>query len=311
MKHRGHDKKAQSFNCIICDYNTSCKSKYDRHILTGKHIFLTNETKKGKEDDSLMSHVYACQNCKKIFNSRTTLWRHNNVCMPDMVNAANAANAVNDSKEEMKQMTSMIMQLMTQNSDLMSKNSELMNTIREMIPVIGSHNNNNTTNNINKTKNFNIQFFLNETCKDALNISDFVNSLKITLEDLDVSKKHGLVRGITDVMVKGLKELDITKRPIHCTDKKRETMYIKDNERWEKDETHEKIRNTIIQVARKERNALKDWVEENPNWMETEAKQIEYLTIMRNVCEPIEDDDKNNKKIIRNLTANVFVDKMP
>ena len=311
MKHRGHDKKAQSFNCIICDYNTSCKSKYDRHILTGKHIFLTNETKKGKEDDSLMSHVYACQNCKKIFNSRTTLWRHNNVCMPDMVNAANAANAVNDSKEEMKQMTSMIMQLMTQNSDLMSKNSELMNTIREMIPVIGSHNNNNTTNNINKTKNFNIQFFLNETCKDALNISDFVNSLKITLEDLDVSKKHGLVRGITDVMVKGLKELDITKRPIHCTDKKRETMYIKDNERWEKDETHEKIRNTIIEIAGKERSALKDWVEENPNWMETEAKQIEYLTIMRNVCEPIEDDDKNNKKIIRNLTANVFVDKMP
>lgn len=308
MKHRGHDKKAQSFNCIICDYNTSCKSKYDRHILTGKHIFLTNETKKGKEDDSLMSHVYACQNCKKIFKSRTTLWRHNNVCMPDMVNAANA---VNDSKEEMKQMTSMIMQLMTQNSDLMSKNSELMNTIREMIPVIGSHNNNNTTNNINKTKNFNIQFFLNETCKDALNISDFVNSLKITLEDLDVSKKHGLVRGITDVMVKGLKELDITKRPIHCTDKKRETMYIKDNERWEKDETHEKIRNTIIEIAGKERSALKDWVEENPNWMETEAKQIEYLTIMRNVCEPIEDDDKNNKKIIRNLTANVFVDKMP
>jgi hypothetical protein len=232
-------------------------------------------------------------------------------CMPDMVNAANAVNSVNDSKEEMKQMTSMIMQLMTQNSDLMSKNSELMNTIRDMIPVIGSHNNNNTTNNINKTKNFNIQFFLNETCKDALNISDFVNSLKITLEDLDVSKKHGLVRGITDVMVKGLKELDITKRPIHCTDKKRETMYIKDNERWEKDETHEKMRNTIIEIAGKERSALKDWVEENPNWMETEAKQIEYLTIMRNVCEPIEDDDKNNKKIIRNLTANVFVDKMP
>jgi uncharacterized C2H2 Zn-finger protein len=303
MKHSGHDEKAQHFYCKICDYTTSYKSKYDRHILTGKHIFLTNETKKGTDDDSLMSHVYACQNCKKIFKSRTTLWRHNNVCLLD------ATNVANDSKEEMKQMTLMIMQLMTQNSELMSKNSELMNTIREMVPVIGSHNNN-TTNNINKTKNFNIQFFLNETCKDALNISDFVNSLKITLEDLDVSKKHGLVRGITDVMVKGLKELDITKRPIHCTDKKRETMYIKDNERWEKDETHEKMRNTIIEIAGKERNALKDWVEENPNWMETEAKQIEYLTIMRNVCEPIEDEDKNNKKIIRNVMTNVFVDKM-
>jgi len=304
MKHQAHGKKAQTFHCDTCDYNTSCKSKYDRHVLTGKHVFLTNETKKGTDDGSTKPHGYPCEKCKKIFNSRTTLWRHNNACLLD------AANATNDSKEEMKQMTSMIMQLMTQNSELMSKNSELMNTIREMVPVIGSHNNN-TTNNINKTKNFNIQFFLNETCKDALNISEFVNSLKITLEDLDVSKKHGLVRGITDVMVKGLKELDITKRPIHCTDKKRETMYIKDNERWEKDETHDRMRNAIIQVARKERNALKDWVEENPDWMETEAKQMEYLTIMRNVCEPIEDDDKNNKKIIRNLTTNVFVDKMP
>jgi uncharacterized C2H2 Zn-finger protein len=207
MKHTGHDKKAQLFNCEICDYTTSCKSKYDRHVLTGKHVFLTNETKKGTDDSSTKPHGYPCQKCKKVFNSRTTLWRHNNACLLD------TANAANDSKEEMKQMTSMIMKLMTQNSELMSKNSELMNTIREMVPVIGSHNNNTT--NINKTKNFNIQFFLNETCKDALNISEFVNSLKITLEDLDVSKKHGLVRGITDVMVKGLKELDITKRPIH------------------------------------------------------------------------------------------------
>ena len=110
-------------------------------------------------------------------------------------------------------------------------------------------------------------------------------------------------------MIKGLKQLDVTKRPIHCTDKKRDTMYIKDNAKWEKDETHEKMKNTIIQIAKKERNALTDWVEENPDWMETESKQIEYLTIMRNVCEPIEDYDKTNKKIIRNLTANVFVDK--
>ena len=306
MKNSGHDKKAQLFNCEICHYNTSCKSKYDRHVLTGKHVFLTNETKKGTDDSSTKPHGYPCQKCKKVFNSRTTLWRHNNACLLD------TANAANDSKEEMKQMTSMIMKLMTQNSELMSKNSELMNTIREMVPVIGSHNNNTTNNttNINKTKNFNIQFFLNETCKDALNISEFIDSLKITLEDLDYSRKNGLVKGITDVMVKGLKELDITKRPIHCTDKKRETMYIKENERWDKDDTHDKMRNVIIKVARKERNALKDWVEENPNWMETEAKQMEYLTIMRNVCEPVEDDDKNNKKIIRNLTTNVFVDKM-
>jgi hypothetical protein len=130
------------------------------------------------------------------------------------------------------------------------------------------------------------------------------------LDDLDYSRKNGLVKGITDVMIKGLKELDVTKRPIHCTDRKRETMYIKDNAKWEKDETHEKMKNTIVEIAKKERNALKDWVDDNPNWMDSESKQIEYLTIMRNVCEPIEEDDKNNKKIIRNLTTNVFVDKI-
>ena len=294
MKHPGHDKKAQLFNCEICDYTTSCKSKYDRHVLTGKHVFLTNETKKGTDDSSTKPHGYPCQKCKKVFNSRTTLWRHNNACLLD------TANAANDNKEEMKQMTSMIMQLMTQNS-------ELMNTIREMVPVIGSHNNNTT--NINKTKNFNIQFFLNETCKDALNISEFVNSLKITLEDLDVSKKHGLVRGITDVMVKGLKELDITKRPIHCTDKKRETMYIKDNERWEKDETHEKMRNTIIKIANKERNAINSWVEQNPDWFDTEETQMEYLTLINKICEPIENDIKNEKKIIKIIGKEIILNK--
>ena len=163
---------------------------------------------------------------------------------------------------------------------------------------------------VNRTNNnFNIQLFLNETCKDAINLSEFVESLKITLEDLDFSKKNGLVRGITDVMIKGLKKLDVTKRPIHCTDTKRDTMYIKDDAKWEKDETHEKMRNTIIKVANKERESLALWVEKTPNWMETEAKQLEYLTMVRNVCEPIENEDKNGKKIIHNISLNVFVDK--
>jgi hypothetical protein len=163
---------------------------------------------------------------------------------------------------------------------------------------------------VNNTNNFNLNIFLNEKCKDALNISDFIQSLKITLDDLMYTKNKGLVEGITNVMIKGLRQLDIYKRPIHCTDTKRETMYIKDCEKWEKDDNHDKIKNTILKIANKERNMISVWVDENPDWFDTEASQIEYLTMVRNVCEPIENDERCEKKIIRNISREVFLDKM-
>jgi hypothetical protein len=293
-----------NFVCEICDFVSSKESNLHKHFSTHKHHGNVMEivlSSKKMPKNAAISHDYRCANCDRKFTTNSGLWKHKKVCINAV--SANENKENKENKEDIAKLTALITQLMTQNTELIKKIGTTNN--------ITTNNTNNTTNtnNINKSKNFNIQFFLNETCKDALNISEFVESLKITLEDLDFSRKNGLVSGITDVMIKGLKQLDVTKRPIHCTDKKRETMYIKDKEKWEKDETHEKMKNTIIQIAKKERNALTAWVEENPDWMETESKQIEYLTIMRNVCEPIEDYDKNNKKIIRNLTANVFVDK--
>jgi hypothetical protein len=180
---------------------------------------------------------------------------------------------------------------------------EQQHQLNTIIPKIGSITNN-TTNN-----HFNVNLFLNEKCKDALNISEFIDSLKITLDDLAFSKDNGLVRGIADVMIRGLKDLDIHKRPIHCTDSKRDTMYIKDKEKWEKDENHIKMKETIEKIADKERTALQIWAENNPDWMDTEKKQIEYLTMMRSICEPIENDEKNEKKIIRSLGKNILLDK--
>ena len=289
-----------NFFCEICDFVSSKESNLHKHFSTRKHHGNVMEivlSSKKMPKNATTSHDYRCANCDRNFTTNSGLWKHKKVC----INAVSA----NENKEDIAKLTTLITQLMTQNTELIKK----IGTTNNITATNNTTNNTTNTNNINKSKNFNIQFFLNETCKDALNISEFVDSLKITLEDLDFSRKNGLVSGITDVMIKGLKQLDVTKRPIHCTDKKRETMYIKDNTKWEKDETHEKMKNTIIQIAKKERNALTEWVEENPNWMETESKQIEYLTIMRNVCEPIEDYDKNNKKIIRTLTTNVFVDK--
>jgi hypothetical protein len=191
----------------------------------------------------------------------------------------------------------MIMKLIEQNGKLqeqlvsLSKEKNIVNNI------------------VNNTNNFNLNIFLNEKCKDALNISDFIRSLKITLDDLMYTKNKGLVEGITNVMIRGLRQLDIYKRPIHCTDTKRETMYIKDCEKWEKDDNHDKIKNTIVKIANKERNMISAWVDENPDWFDTEASQIEYLTMVRNVCEPIENDERCEKKIIRNISREVFLDK--
>jgi hypothetical protein len=191
----------------------------------------------------------------------------------------------------------MIMKLIEQNGKLqeqlvsLSKEKSVINNI------------------VNNTNNFNLNIFLNEKCKDALNISDFIQSLKITLDDLMYTKNKGLVEGITNVMIRGLRQLDVYKRPIHCTDTKRETMYIKDHEKWEKDETHEIMRNTIEKIADKERTALQLWTEENPDGIETERKQMEYLTMLRNISEPIEDEEKNGRKIIRAVSREVIVDK--
>jgi hypothetical protein len=191
----------------------------------------------------------------------------------------------------------MIMKLIEQNGKLqeqlvsLSKEKNIVNNI------------------VNNTNNFNLNIFLNEKCKDALNISDFIQSLKITLDDLMYTKNKGLVEGITNVMIRGLRQLDVYKRPIHCTDTKRETMYIKDCEKWEKDDNHDKIKNTIVKIANKERNMISAWVDENPDWFDTEATQIEYLTMVRNVCEPIENDERCEKKIIRNISREVFLDK--
>jgi len=199
----------------------------------------------------------------------------------------------------------LLLKLIKDNDEMMKIIKGQQEQINSIIPKLGNITNNNTTMN----NNFNLNVFLNEQCKDALNISDFINSLKITLEDLLFSKTNGISRGITDVLIKGLKELDIHKRPIHCTDIKRDTMYIKDEDKWQKDENHDMMKNTIVKIADMERTALQQWAIDNPDWMETEKKQIKYLTMMRSICEPIENYNNYERKIIKNLGKEILIDK--
>ena len=287
-------KNAGFFLCEICDFKCSKESNYQVHLATPKHQKFTKVYKKNTVTDNALR----CD-CSKTYTTRMGLWKHKQKC-PFMKDKNDTAIS-----SEIKDTNSM------DKDDLILKllkdNEEIRQILKDVIPKMG--NNTIINNNNNTTNNFNLNFFLNEQCKDALNISEFVESLKITFEDLLYSKKNGLVEGISNVMIRGLKELDIYKRPIHCTDKKRETMYIKDQEKWEKDDTHEIMKNTIEMIADKERNALQIWTDNNPDWIETEKKQIEYLTMLRSISEPIEDEEKNGRKIIRAVSREVIVDK--
>ena len=287
-------KNAGFFICEDCHFKCSKESNYQAHLITLKHQKFTKVYKKNTVTDNALR----CE-CSKTYTTRMGLWKHKQKCL--FVNDKNDTVISSDLKDiHGIDKDDLILKLL-------KDNEEIRQILKDVIPKMG--NNTIINNNNNTTNNFNLNFFLNEQCKDALNISEFVDSLKITFEDLLYSKKNGLVEGISNVMIRGLKELDIYKRPIHCTDKKRETMYIKDQDKWEKDETHEIMKNTIEMIADKERTALQIWTDNNPDWIETEKKQIEYLTMLRSISEPIEDEDKNGRKIIRAVSREVIVDK--
>jgi hypothetical protein len=309
--------------CNICDYITSNKKDYNKHINTIKH----NNNKKSPE------HNMVCE-CGKTYTNRSSLFNHRKVCPMTCKDGHNHGEGIHEkvvksdenlilqiqdgekgekgeNDENINITKDMFLKLINDNQEMIKIIKEQQQQINLIIPKIsniGPTTNNNTTMN-NTNNNFNLNFFLNEKCKDALNMSEFIESLKITLEDLQYSRSNGLVQGISNVMIRGLKELDIYKRPIHCTDVKRDTMYIKDKEKWEKDEKHEKMKNTIIKIANKERNAISAWVDINPDWFDTEAKQMEYLTLINKVCEPIENDIKNEKKIIKNIGKEIVLNK--
>ena len=316
--------KMPLFVCEKCDFKCSKESNYKIHTETNKHKMLIDANNKMPKNES---NTVICI-CGKKYNHHSSFSRHKRTCIKikthvstsvtkeDDSNTTNHVSISNDNNDKLiyspnpsysiPNKDELLLKLIKDNDEMMKIIKGQQEQINSIIPKIGNiTNNNNTTMN----NNFNLNVFLNEQCKDALNISDFIDSLKITLEDLLFSKTNGISRGITDVLIKGLKELDIHKRPIHCTDIKRDTMYIKDEDKWQKDENHDMMKNTIVKIADMERTALQQWAIDNPDWMETEKKQIKYLTMMRSICEPIENYNNYERKIIKNLGKEILIDK--
>ncbi len=295
-------KNAKIFECKSCDFSSSKESEYIRHLATSKHKRLTNI-----ENDNKNTKIFTCDLCSKHYFSRVGLWKHEKVCIKNnnviLSETDIAANVSNFDKEINQVITKdMFMELINDNKEMIKIIKDQHEQIKSMIPKMG-----NTINNTTNNNNFNLNVFLNEQCKDAININEFIKSLKITLEDLYFTRKNGIAQGISNLMINGLKELDVYKRPIHCTDFKRDIVYIKEHDKWEKDDNKKIMKKTIEIVANKQRNKISDWVDLHPYWIEDEKLQYEYLTLLNKITEPIDCDDKIEKKIIRNIAKEVQI----
>jgi hypothetical protein len=289
---------SSKFHCKNCNYYTSRKSQYERHLSTQKHYNETNETKM----KLIGTEKFQCY-CGMILNSRSTLWRHKKKCKT--INENIKEETYEDHMSEIADMSDKDIIAM-----LIKENSEFKNLMMEIIKN-GTHNttNNNTNNSHNKT--FNLNFFLNEQCKDALNMSEFLSSITIELSDLEHTGRAGFVEGLSNLLLKNLKALDQSKRPIHCSDLKRETLYIKDNDEWEKDDENKmKLKTAIKDIAYENIKTIDAWTKKYPDCRDpTSRKNDQYLKIIYNsMCGSTEEEtEKNLNDIVRNIARGVTI----
>ena len=283
----------QKYHCEKCDYKCSKKYNWDKHILTSKHI---QEINGSSQEMAKWQKVafFQCSVCNKQLKTNSGLWKHKQKCILDHNKRLTELD-----KDEL------IITLLKQNSELIKGQQDMMIKLTEngINNVNYSHN---TTNSHNKA--FNLNFFLNETCKNAMNITDFVDSIKLQLSDLIEVGELGYVEGISKIIAKNLNNLDETERPIHCTDKKRETMYIKDEGQWNKeDEKKTKLIKAVKNVADKNIKLLPQFREKYPEYKNSSSKisdKYDKIVIEVMTC----DNDKDDK-IIKNISKEVVIDK--
>ena len=285
--------RTKIFNCENCDFKCSKKSYWERHIITAKHIKLTNVNTNVSPEVKVLN--YTCSICDKIYKSRVGLWKHSKKCK--------ITEEPSTSETEYKMLTMLMLEMMKSNSDLQKQMLEVCKNSNTTV------NNNGPTNSHNKT--FNMQIFLNETCKDAMNIKDFVNSMTLELEDLEEVGKLGYVEGISNIIIKNLNALDIYKRPIHCSDAKREIMFVKDDNIWEKENsTYDKLRTAVKSVTYKNSALLGPWSEKYPNCLNNQHHLNDvYVQMLGQAMGGKESFLESENKIMKKIAKAVLIDK--
>ena len=286
-------KVAQIFECKKCYYSTGRLNDYNKHLLTLKHKKIHNDTKKIHKN----SHNYKCEICNKTYKYHTGLARHRNKMHTEYILKDEQQKIDIELDNSKEQNTNDAIMLLTKALNKQGEQiDKLIQSQNEMIPRLGNNNNNNIS----------INVFLNNKCKDAINLDEFVKKINVTVDDLQKTRELGYSQGITNIFIKGLNEMDTTKRPIHCSDKKRLKFYVKDGE-WQKDDG-EKIDNAINHISRKQISQIKEWEKQNENWDKCEQKTSEYLEIIKQVMGGTTDSEveKNRKDIVKNIGLNTF-----
>lgn len=290
-------KVAKNFYCENCDYATTNKFDWKKHISTTKH----------KNGNKMVTFTkkFICKNCKKTYKFKSGLSRHKKKCFANseniilsvkkksrLTNNGNKPNGENELSETIKLMA----QTVARQGNILEKLIESQN---EMIPKLGNNNNNNVS----------INIFLNKKCTDAMNLTDFVNNIKISLEDLKYTNEHGYVKGISNIFQKNLTDLKATERPIHCSDKKRLQFYVKDEDKWEKDISHTKINKGIETVGKQQILQIKEWEKKHPDFLEHEEQYMEWNKMVSNIMggETKFKRDKNIENIKKNISTEVSV----
>ena len=289
-------KRHENFVCEKCNFITSHKTKYDRHINTRKHKMLTST------DEKRTTALFVCE-CGKSYKHRQSLSVHKRKCIYLKNNNENNEieddNRVEQTTDDLKKL---VCKLMNENNEIknniMKENKELRAQVSELIPKVG---NNNTVNNNQK---FNVNIFLNTQCKDAINMNDFIKSIEISLEQLDYTKKNGLALGLSNAIVENMNKLSLYERPMHCTDIKRETLYIKEQDKWLKDENKEKIKNAIKKASGKNYNALQNWKNNNPDFIYDNNKQEDFSNMISTIGKLSEEIDD---RIIKSLCKETYI----
>jgi len=297
-------KISYNFNCDCCHYKCSRKSEWNKHILTLKH---KNRTKPEIFEQKVSNNdKLSCKYCNKQYNARNSLWYHQNKCI------------VNNQQIDNLSDSNLVIQLLKQNDEFKSliidQNKTILEQNSQLLEVCKNGIINNSVTNVNShNKTFNLQVFLNEDCKDAMNITDFVNSIQLQLSDLESVGKLGYVEGISNIIIKNLNALDVTKRPVHCTDPKRETIYIKDGDVWEKDEDdNKKLRKMIKSVAFRNCKNTRLFKEKYPDCTKYDSKYSDiYNKIIVEVMGggPKSNDVENLNKIMKKIAKVMTIDK--
>ena len=288
---------AKKFMCDKCNFICSKTSDWNRHIVTRKHlntdIILTNTDYIAPKN----AKHFQC-NCGNVYKHRQSLFTHKKKCTHNDSNFTSISS--NQTIEDIDK-ESLIKMLL--------KNQDVMEKMMEVLPHMGSNTISNMTNSHNITNNqFNIQMFLNDHCKNAMNLTDFIHSLPITSETYDDTIENGLTKTITNMMVNGLNELDILDRPIHCTDATRKTLYVKDADKWEKDSELLHVLKGIKELSLKQRTMINKWKEANDGWKTDDKLQSRMTNLVFNSMTQIENDEKETSKIIRSISKKVYLD---